>query len=222
MSIEIYRHLGISLEELIRSTVGQGIANVYNAIDFVLSFVNPGSINVGSLQSAIRRLIRDPAPPPRAPGVAGIIPNQLGRGTTPNQPGRGQGPNQTSPTTPRPQNTSTPGTPINAPTSHGGLRREMDRLGSPPSNIATPQAHHSLPWHYREWFAKRGLNVNDPQFGAWVDATPGLSGNHQSWSRAYNQEWSDFIRDNFYTASADAIKNKLNSLRVDPRWGGGF
>jgi hypothetical protein len=69
----------------------------------------------------------------------------------------------------------------------------MAKLGDPPPEFQRPQAHHDLPWKFREWFAGegRGLNVNDTQFGRWVEG-----GVHQSWSRAYNNAWETFIQGN--------------------------
>jgi len=30
------------------------------------------------------------------------------------------------------------------------------------------QAHHDFVWKEREWFARRGIDVNNPAFGRWV------------------------------------------------------
>ncbi|MCP4528019.1 MAG: hypothetical protein GY833_19195 [Aestuariibacter sp.] len=82
---------------------------------------------------------------------------------------------------------------ITPPSSPGGLRRAM---GTPPQGMQKPQAHHNLPWKFRNWFAgpRRGLNVNNPSFGRWVEGTP--PGQHQNWSRAYNDVWEAFIQQN--------------------------
>ena len=79
------------------------------------------------------------------------------------------------------------------PTNRAGLRHAM---GQPPSGMNTPQAHHNLPWDFREWLAgpRRGLNVNDPNFGRWVEGTP--PGPHQVWHAEYNAAWSTFIESN--------------------------
>jgi hypothetical protein len=39
-------------------------------------------------------------------------------------------------------------------------------------------------------FAKLGINIHEPQFGSWMDATK-----HREWSNAYNQRWERFFRD---------------------------
>ncbi|MEJ5347016.1 MAG: hypothetical protein WHS83_19085 [Chloroflexus sp.] len=86
---------------------------------------------------------------------------------------------------------------IRDPTSRSQLRINLEKAGiRPPSSMANPQAHHNLPWKFREWFAGpgRGLNVNDPQFGRWVSGTP--PGSHQRWTAVYEQEWAQFIRAN--------------------------
>lgn len=75
------------------------------------------------------------------------------------------------------------------------------------------QAHHGLPWAFKDDFAKLGLNVNDPKFGIWVRG--GGNGGHQSWSHRYNELWRAFLRGKERTA-ADVIRyfNKLNNLHV--------
>lgn len=69
-------------------------------------------------------------------------------------------------------------------------------MDPPPPGITNPQAHHSLPWQFRNWFAgpRRGLNVNNPRFGRWVEGTH--PGQHQNWSQAYNDAWQAFIESN--------------------------
>ncbi len=82
---------------------------------------------------------------------------------------------------------------IRPPTDRGALRAAM---GNPPSDMVQPQAHHNFPWTFRQWFAGegRGINVNDPAYGRWVEGNP--MGTHQNWSRAYELEWATFIRVN--------------------------
>lgn len=93
----------------------------------------------------------------------------------------------------------------------------MEKISSKPFPDA--QAHHGLPWNNREWFAERGLNVNDPKFGAWVKG--GGNGRHQSWSKAYDNVWNKFITDN-PTATAHEVEKFYNSIRPNKSWGGGF
>lgn len=81
------------------------------------------------------------------------------------------------------------------------------------------QAHHTLPWKFREWFAERGLNVNSTEFGAWVRG--GGDGGHQSWSKAYNDVWDNFITGN-PNASYNEVLEFLDSIRHNDMWDGGF
>ena len=106
---------------------------------------------------------------------------------------------------------------ITAPTNRNGLRSAMEKIS--PKPFAEAQAHHGLPWNYREWFAQRGLNVNDPKFGAWVKG--GGNGGHQSWSKAYDNVWNKFITDN-PNATAQQVEKFYNSIRTSSKWGGGF
>ena len=50
------------------------------------------------------------------------------------------------------------------------------------------QAHHVFPQKFESFFAESGININNPLFGAWVDAS------HQSWSAAYNRAWETFFK----------------------------
>jgi len=102
--------------------------------------------------------------------------------------------------------------PITPPTNRGGLRQAMEQ---PPTGMTNPNAHHDLPWTFRDWFARRGLNVNDPRFGRWVEGTP--PGEHQRWSAAFDAEWRQFI-DRFPNATADDVISFMNQLRSDPRF----
>ena len=108
---------------------------------------------------------------------------------------------------------------ITAPTNRGGLRDALLKQGTKP--FADAQVHHGLPWEFREWFASKGLNVNDSKYGAWVKG--GGNGGHQSWSNAYSAEWQKFINNpSNRNATPAQIEDFYNSLRQDVRWGGGF
>jgi hypothetical protein len=100
------------------------------------------------------------------------------------------------------------------PTNRAGLRSAMD---APPSNMVNPQAHHDLPWTYREWFAGegRGLNVNDPAYGRWVEGTP--PGPHQMWSNDYELEWMTF-KSNNPNANKLQVLNFLEKLLSSGRF----
>jgi len=103
---------------------------------------------------------------------------------------------------------------IQPPTDRRGLRRAM---GSPPSDLTNPQAHHNLPWRLREWFAGegRGLSVNDPAYGRWVEGTP--PGPHQTWSNEYDLAWQSF-RDASPAASRNQVLAFLSELLSSGRF----
>lgn len=92
----------------------------------------------------------------------------------------------------------------------------MKKLGDKPFDGA--QAHHMLPWNYREWFASKGLDVNLPEFGAWVS---GGKGGHQSWLKAYDDVWKNIIGDN-PNATAEQVIDFMDTIRKNPKWNGGF
>jgi len=52
------------------------------------------------------------------------------------------------------------------------------------------EAHHVLPQadRFAQHFNRVGLNINDPRFGSWVDATA-----HRRWSYQYNRAWDAFF-----------------------------
>jgi hypothetical protein len=98
--------------------------------------------------------------------------------------------------------------PINPPTNRSGLRNAMP---AHPSNMQNPQAHHDLPWTFKDWFAgsRRGLDVNNPNFGRWVEGTP--PGPHQVWHGEYNTAWQTFI-DNYPHADKWQVLHYLSQL----------
>jgi hypothetical protein len=51
-------------------------------------------------------------------------------------------------------------------------------------------AHHIFPQEFAERFAKSGVNIHDPQFGAWWEA-----GSHLRNAAQYNGEWARFLRE---------------------------
>jgi hypothetical protein len=89
------------------------------------------------------------------------------------------------------------------PTKHGDLRA---RMGEPPFPGA--EAHHELPWELKDWFAKRGLNVNDPAYGKWVDPVA-----HDQWTPAYRNEWIQYINDKPNATKAEVLL-KLRWIRL--------
>jgi RHS repeat-associated protein len=104
--------------------------------------------------------------------------------------------------------------PITPPTNRAGLRKSM---GQPPPGIRNAQAHHDLPWEFKDWFAgpRRGLNVNDPHFGRWVEGTP--PGQHQNWWRFYNDAWRVFKESN-PTADKWQVLDHLRQLISSGRY----
>jgi RHS repeat-associated protein len=98
---------------------------------------------------------------------------------------------------------------IDPPTNRKGLRKSM---GEPPSGFKEPQAHHELPWKNRDFFAGKGINVNDPQFGRWVEGNA-----HRKWSAEYGREWDQFIEAN-PNATPQDIMNKLQELKNSGRF----
>ena len=101
---------------------------------------------------------------------------------------------------------------ISPPTNRRGLRQAMD---SHPADMVNPNAHHDLPWTFRDWFAQRGLDVNDPRFGRWVEGNP--PGTHQSWTNTFESEWRQFI-ERFPNATTDDVLRFMKQQRIDPRF----
>ncbi|MBX9788589.1 MAG: hypothetical protein K2Y37_06710, partial [Pirellulales bacterium] len=107
---------------------------------------------------------------------------------------------------------------IPVPYDRRELRARMIAAGdTPPTNLRNPQAHHDMIWDERFWFAMHGFDVNDPQFGRWVEGTP--PGDHQRWSKRFSDAWTAFVGaeklndpDNWYTA--DAIRSKYVQLKA--------
>jgi hypothetical protein len=59
------------------------------------------------------------------------------------------------------------------------------------------------------------LDVNNPDYGRWVEGTP--PGDHQDWSREFNDTWNQFIENN-PNASRDEVLDFMKELRNDPRF----
>lgn len=112
---------------------------------------------------------------------------------------------------------------IPVPKHHGTLKNRMKRQGmNPPPNLANKAraVHHDMPWHFRDWFAARGIDVNDTQFGRWVDNTKGAP--HQRWSAAFDQEWASFIAresaSGYTTQQIIDFMNQLKNSGKYPSW----
>lgn len=91
-------------------------------------------------------------------------------------------------------------------TSYVTLSRRMKKLAG---NI-TPegkQAHHMLPWNHRRSFWDAGIDINDPQYGIWLDTH-----DHLSKSKEYDKAWADYLKDKH---SAEDIVKKMKQLMHD-------
>ncbi len=53
------------------------------------------------------------------------------------------------------------------------------------------QAHHVFPQKFRSFFEKAGINIDDPRFGSWWEAS-----SHQKSAASYNKIWNDFLSTN--------------------------
>ena len=67
----------------------------------------------------------------------------------------------------------------------------IQMTGNNIEDIIGKEAHHIFPQELAEKFMSLGINIHDPHFGSWVDATA-----HRSWSYAYNQRWKKLLRKN--------------------------
>lgn len=87
---------------------------------------------------------------------------------------------------------SSPGGPIQAPKSRGGLKSAMEKSSRKPT-LYKVEAHHDLPWKHKVWFARRGIDVNNPAFGRWVAAS-----DHDLWHKRampkFNEFWENWFR----------------------------
>jgi hypothetical protein len=88
-------------------------------------------------------------------------------------------------------------------------------MSDPPPGMKKPQAHHDLPEKFRDKFEAKGLDIDDPKNGRWVEGGP--EGGHQKWSHEYNKEWEKFF-DDHPNASKEEILEEVNKLRNDPRF----
>jgi RHS repeat-associated protein len=92
----------------------------------------------------------------------------------------------------------------------GDLRKNMQKAGiDKPSDMTKPQAHHLFPWKFMSWFSERGININEPQNGEWVEGSP--EGSHQEWTSDYNNAWKDYINDH-PNATQQQIEDYMNAL----------
>lgn len=55
--------------------------------------------------------------------------------------------------------------------------------------VENAHAHHVLPQEFASQFLEKGIDVNNPAFGAWWEASSHLRNAAQ-----YNREWAEFLR----------------------------
>ncbi len=63
-----------------------------------------------------------------------------------------------------------------------------------PTSVCGPneEYHHLLPWDFRSWFARMGIDVNDPEFLVCMDDNVHRN-LHDSRGGNWNQRWQSFI-----------------------------
>jgi hypothetical protein len=85
---------------------------------------------------------------------------------------------------------------IDPPETHGDLKRAMidmeDSYPRPRNGVF--DAHHDFPWAERDWFARHGINVNDPAYGRWIRKD--RHGEWHGWAGGeFNAWWRQWIND---------------------------
>jgi hypothetical protein len=93
---------------------------------------------------------------------------------------------------------------IPTPEFHGDLYKRMREAGPVPNwgkrpsklckdgkwrSYAVVRAHHDLPWQFKDWFARHGIDVNNPIFGRWVSDV-----DHHIWHNDLDPKFNDFWR----------------------------
>lgn len=68
------------------------------------------------------------------------------------------------------------------------------------------QAHHVLPQQFKKFFYDAGLNINDPHYGVWLDATQHLKG-----AKQYNRLWGEFF-DRIPSPTQDEIFQQADEI----------
>ena len=90
-------------------------------------------------------------------------------------------------------------------TSRNFRENLIRRTGINPSG---KQAHHIFPQKYRREFKSRGIDIDDPKYGVWLDKKTHLSGSHH-----YNAEWDYFfLNSNNANATVEDIEHFANEL----------
>jgi hypothetical protein len=106
---------------------------------------------------------------------------------------------------------------VAVPEKHGGLRKAMEQISPRPSSIH--EAHHDFPWVQKEWFAKHGIDVNDPAYGRWIKNEEHRSwhgwrgGEFNAWWRAVEESEREIIDQGGEAYTKQQIIQKLVECR---------
>jgi hypothetical protein len=73
----------------------------------------------------------------------------------------------------------------------------------------SPVPRHDLPWEFKQRFAEAKLDVNDPDYGRWVDPD-----DHSLWhyeDPKFNDVWEDF----FYGGPVNGIRPEITRTKAE-------
>lgn len=62
-------------------------------------------------------------------------------------------------------------------------------------------AHHVFPYKFKDFFKKADIDVNDPNFGVWEEASV-----HRKNAYKYNEEWDKFRQTNPNASKEDVFQ----------------
>ncbi len=90
------------------------------------------------------------------------------------------------------------------------MKNDPDGIGDPGTDY---DAHHMFPQKFRKIFEAVGIDVDDSDFGIWLDIHE-----HRSDAKAYNKKWEEFFSgfESMNDISIDDIIEFVNSL--DKLW----
>lgn len=63
------------------------------------------------------------------------------------------------------------------------------------------EAHHVFPYKFKDFFKKDDIDVNDPNFGVWEEASV-----HRKNAYKYNEEWDKFRQTNPNASKEDVFQ----------------
>ena len=107
---------------------------------------------------------------------------------------------------------------LGPPTNHKQLRR-LKEAELTPNQFAmvrrSADCHHELPWQFKKEFAELGLDVNDPQFGKWVNKADHnkITYSCKEFADKYNDEWAKWFKKPFSERSEEGVRQMLEELR---------